>query len=309
MLILLVFFRNLFVARFNARDAVGRTIGLALVIVYAVFPVSAATIFNTFMTEAFDDGNKRLAYDLSFDITDHRYNPMVKYALVMVFVYPIGIPLLFATILFVNRRALRDKTRGADDELVRHSNPTLDKFAILFDVYKPEKWWWEVYESLRRVLTTGVLVLIAPGSLLQLNVGLAFCLQGLVMYSYHRPYEEVLENKLAIAMQLETFLTVYVALLGLLDGGSFASNDEWALGLILAVTTAFCLLFGLVIVTVAMCKLNSREPWIFAMKRTVRGLTAASAPSATPDTNDAAALDAVGFELMDKSKPKKVVDL
>ena len=110
-------------------------------------------------------------------------------------------------------------------------------------------------------------------------------------------------------MQLETFLTVYVALLGLLDGGSFASNDEWALGIILAVTTAFCLLFGLFIVAVAMCKLNSREPWIVAMKRTVRGSTAASDPSATPDANDAAAPDAVGFELMDKSKPKKVVDL
>ena len=116
-LVLLVFFRNLIVACFKARDAADMTVGPALVIVYMVFPISAASIFNTFMTESFDDGNKRLAYDLSFDVTDHRYDLMVKYALVMVLVYPIGVPFMFATILFVNRRVLRDETRGADHEL------------------------------------------------------------------------------------------------------------------------------------------------------------------------------------------------
>ena len=146
------------------------------------------------------------------------------------------------------------------------------------------------------------------GSILQLNVGLALCLQGLVMYSYHRPYEEELEvphslishpqityifysqpqttssifsplfikphktnltlvftpvtppttippqNNLAICMQLETFLTVYVALLGVFYGGSFAPKDEQALRIILTVTTTFCLVFGFSIITVAMCK-------------------------------------------------------
>ena len=315
-LVLLVFCRNLIVAGFKARGAAEMTVGPALVIVYAVFPISAATIFNTFMTESFDDGNERLAYDLSFDVTDHRYDPMVKYALVMVFVYPIGVPFLFATILFVNRRALRDKTRGVDDELVRHSNPTLDKFAILFDVYKPEKWWWEVYESLRRVLTTGVLVLIDPGSILQLNVGLALCLQGLVMYSYHRPYEEALENSLAIGMQLETFLTVYVALLGLLREAGFAPEEEQTFGVLLTVTTVLCLLLGLGIVTVATCKLNSREPWVVALRRAVSmkgpasAAAAASAPTSAPAyANDAAAAtDAMGLQ-MDPQNPAKVIDL
>ena len=310
-LILFVFFRNLFVACCNPFHAATRTTGPALVIVYMVFPISAATIFNTFMTESFDDGNQRLTYDLSFDVTDPRYDFTFKYALIMVFVYPVGIPLLFATILFANRRALRDESRGEDNELIRNSNPALDRFAVLFDVYRPEKWWWEVYESLRRVLTTGVLVLIDPGSILQLSVGLALCLQGVVMYSYHRPYEEALENTLAICMQLETFLTVYVALLGKFVGGSFASKDERMLGIILTVTTTFCVLFGMGIVSVAMCKLNPREPWVVTMKRVVRSSASAPAsdPNATSDANDASAPDVVGFELMDKQKPKQVVDL
>ena len=86
-LVLFVFLRNLFVTRCNPFHAATRTTGPALVIVYAVFPISAATIFNTFMIESFDDGNKRLTYDLSFDVTDPRYDLTFKYALTMVRVH------------------------------------------------------------------------------------------------------------------------------------------------------------------------------------------------------------------------------
>ena len=206
----------------------------------------------------------------------------------MVFVYPVGVPLMFATILFVYRRALRDDSQDADNELVRHSNPGLDRLAVLFDVYKPEKWWWEVYESLRRVLTTGVLVLIDPGSLLQLNVGLALCLQGLVMYSYHQPYEEKMENTLAICMQLETFILVYVALLALLDGGTFDPKDEYALDMIITVGTTSCLVFGMFIVIVAMCKVGPHDPFVSAFRRSVGAL---------PSVNDAVAPGAVEIEI------------
>ena len=84
MLVILVFIRNLFASCFKCRDAAVKTTGPALVIVYAVFPISAATIFNTFMTESFDDGNERLTYDLSFDVTGPRYGVMSKYAFLMV---------------------------------------------------------------------------------------------------------------------------------------------------------------------------------------------------------------------------------
>ena len=84
LLVLLVFLRNLFVTCCKPYHAATRTTGPALIIIYAVFPISATTIFNTFMTESFDDGNERLAYDLNFDVTDPRYDIMFKYALVMV---------------------------------------------------------------------------------------------------------------------------------------------------------------------------------------------------------------------------------
>ena len=55
---------------------------------------------------------------------------------------------------------------------------------------------------------------------------------------------------------------VYIALLGLLNGGSFGSDDANALGAILTVGTVACLLLGLLIVIVAICKLHPKEPWV-----------------------------------------------
>ena len=144
MLILFVFFRHTIGSCCNFSHAVSRTTGPALIIIYAVFPVCAAIVFNTFMTESFDDGTERLLYDFSVQVSDAHYDLMLKYAICMVAVYPVGIPLLFAVILFRNRRALRDESREVDGELVRDSKGSLDQVAVLFDVYKPRKWWWEV---------------------------------------------------------------------------------------------------------------------------------------------------------------------
>lgn len=106
------------------------------------------------------------------------------------------------------------------------------------------------------------------------------------------------QNTLAICMQIELFVTVYVALLGLFNGGSFAPNDERILGIILTVTTTFCLLFGLAIVAVAMCKLNHHEPWAAAVRRSL----SMAGPASVPDSG-------MGVELMDQPNPSTVGDL
>ena len=62
------------------------------------------------------------------------------------------------------------------------------------------------------------------------------------------------------------------------DGGSLDSDDAHTLGAILATTTSFCILLGLGIVTVAMCKLSPREPLVAAMRRPLSRTGAASTP-------------------------------
>ena len=50
------------------------------------------------------------------------------------------------------------------------------------------------------------------------------------MYSTHGPYEEGVENLLAVMTQIEVFLTVHIALLGILEGSSLDLADAHALG-------------------------------------------------------------------------------
>ena len=75
----------------------------------------------------------------------------------MIFVWPIGVPALFACILVSLRNQLRNTATDEHGELERNNNRRIDRYAFFFDVYKPNCWWWEIYESLRRVACTGVL--------------------------------------------------------------------------------------------------------------------------------------------------------
>jgi hypothetical protein len=102
---------------------------------------------------------RHLFSDYSVSCLDPSYAFFKTFALIMVFVWPVGVPALFATILISLRKELRNDTKDEDGELVRNNNRRIDRFAFFFDVYTPNCWWWEIYESLRRVACTGVLVL------------------------------------------------------------------------------------------------------------------------------------------------------
>ena len=75
-------------------------------------------------------------------------------------------PALFAVILIRLRKELRNTATDEHGELVRNNNRRIDRYAFFYDVYKPNCWWWEIYESLRRVACTGVLVLFPVSSVL-----------------------------------------------------------------------------------------------------------------------------------------------
>ena len=67
-------------------------------------------------------------------------------------------------------------------------------------------------------------------------------LQGLVLYTYFKPFEEGVENFLAISTQLEILITVHFALLGHLSGLSLEHGNE-------ATTIGAVLTAGVIIIT------------------------------------------------------------
>ena len=79
-------------------------------------------------------------------------------------------------------------------------------------------------------------------SVLQLNLAMFLQLQGLVIYAYYQPFEEGVENFLAISTQLEILITVHFALLSHLSGISLEHGDD-------ATTTGALLTAGVITIT------------------------------------------------------------
>ena len=68
-------------------------------------------------------------------------------------------------------------------------------------MYKPECWWWEVFETFRRLSLTGALM-VANDPLLQPFLGVTICLAALMMYSHHNPFITTEDNRIAGAFFL-----------------------------------------------------------------------------------------------------------
>ena len=78
--------------------------------------------------------------------------------------------------------------------------------------------------------------------MLQLNLAMFLQLQGLVLYTYFKPFEEGVENFLAITTQLEILITVHFALLSHLSAVSLEHGDE-------ATTIGAVLTAGVILIT------------------------------------------------------------
>ena len=72
------------------------------VLIYLLFPSNSAAIFATFQCEELDDADRSsyLRIDFSVDCNTPFHQLMIWYAALMVFVYPIGVPALYAYLLF-----------------------------------------------------------------------------------------------------------------------------------------------------------------------------------------------------------------
>ncbi|EGB07944.1 hypothetical protein AURANDRAFT_64548 [Aureococcus anophagefferens] len=294
---------------------------LLLLLTFCVFPTVSQTIFQTFSCDGnFDDGSfLRLDYNIKCEGTT--YELFVLYSVIMIFVFPVGVPLFYAFNLYHARALLRpsptraaisvravlrrsrvsvaarasptpgrphnkkalhySKTRslklGARSPEHKPKGPTLaaavvesraavveqerrDEIArlaelwaayrrldgrrtpveelalreamvvalheipdffelegqghlkFLFQPYVPRYFYWEVFESLRRLILGSVLVIVQPGHLSQIALGALVAFLVAVFHAKFHPYREEADNVLAFAANLVVALTFFVSL-------------------------------------------------------------------------------------------------
>lgn len=189
-----------------------------LVFTYLVLPGVSIAIFRTFgCTDADPDdavsgNNIYMQADYSISCTSDRYDLGKSWAIAMLFVYPIGVPLYYFYILYNARLEIMnrdssgsgtyfDSKSGSINSRTVHK---LEPLKFLYSVYKPEYWFWEIIETFQRLLFTGILSVISQGTSLQILVAMLFACIFIKLYHMYNPWvsESVTATKHMIQWQI-----------------------------------------------------------------------------------------------------------
>ncbi|GMH49413.1 hypothetical protein TL16_g00510 [Triparma laevis f. inornata] len=179
---------------------------IALALTYLTFPTVSTTLMKFFPCDEMDDGEKWLRADYSISCKAWDRTSMAIFSVVMVGVYPIGVPALYFYLLAKNKARIK---RPIDE---REEDDSIIGISFLFESYKPEFWWFELAETTRRLLMTGILSVIEPGSETQLFAGILLSMLACVMTAWCSPYIDRRDNIIAVSMNLQIALITLTAL-------------------------------------------------------------------------------------------------
>ena len=217
---------------------------LILVVLYAVLPSVSTTVFGAFPCDELDTGEKFLIADYAIDCDEGKYSLFAAYAVIMMVVYPIGVPVLYGWLL------VRKKEHIKQPVAEREEDNELAGLAFLFDSYKPQFWYFEVVVTVLRLLLTGVLGLIEPGSATQLCVGMIITFGAVMQLCDSKPYESGRDSVLSILGYVQIFLVMLCGLI--LKVQAFAEGvDKEMLGVLLIMVNMMVLVVAMSVVVVS----------------------------------------------------------
>ncbi|CAN0255509.1 unnamed protein product, partial [Ascophyllum nodosum] len=174
------------VSRATARERVDRKhMSALLLMTFLVYSSVSSSIFRMFACERLDDGNVYLRADYQILCTGNKHRALQTYSGLMIVVYPVGIPLMYAILLYRLRGILR--TGGP----ARFSCPSASTINNLWSPYRPKLFFFEasVIECLRRIMLTGVVVFIFPGDAAQIAVTIVISFVFSFISEAVRPYK------------------------------------------------------------------------------------------------------------------------
>ncbi|KAG5179337.1 hypothetical protein JKP88DRAFT_327204 [Tribonema minus] len=171
------------------RQVVTRDVNAFLVFTFLIFSGVSLTVFQTFGCDKLKyTGKSYLRVDYSLECGDDEglHSKISMYAAFMIVVYPVGIPVLYASILW--RAAMRQRDRTQLPSRLASAS------SFLWRSYKGRAYYWEPVECLRRPMLAGLLVFIMPGSPAQSAVACMFAFFTAMVYEQVRPHQERMDK-------------------------------------------------------------------------------------------------------------------
>jgi hypothetical protein len=243
------------------QHATAKHITAFLAFTFLIFSAVSTVVFQTFSCDYLEDTKQswlRANYSISCDTDKHTAYKI--YAAVMIVVYPIGIPVLYAVLLWRHRHILNPTTSSsnanskglralpsslsqsfrqfyssttattgadADAAIVSETESTAvtkpESIKFLWGPYKQQAYWWELVECIRRLALTGFLVFILPGTAGQSAVACVFAGLSLGVFGLVQPYAESSDSNDYWLGTWILFLSTFIALV---LKGDYSSNES-----------------------------------------------------------------------------------
>ncbi len=179
----------------------------ALFLTFVVYSSISSVLFGMFACEDLDDGKKFLRADYSIECDSSKHKHLQVYAGFMLFLFTLGIPAVYAGLLFRDRDFL---VRAADE---RGQQGRVEYISGLWKPYRPSVFYYEVIECGRRILLAGVVVFIYPNTAAQIAVTLFLAVALSLLSEALAPYASKWDTWLNRTGHLVVCVSMYVALL------------------------------------------------------------------------------------------------
>jgi len=208
-----------------------------LALTFVVFVATSTVIFNYFKCRSFPEaehGKESYLYkDYSVDCNSSRYKMFLWYAIAMILIYPVGIPLLYVSLLFNHREILRNS-----EAMFREASngyPTTGHLLFLTSAYKPEYYYFEVLECVRRLFLASIIGIVAADSAASPVIGLGISLAFINVFTLLEPFNVKEANIFSLVLSNSLTLFFVAALMIKTDSVSDDKADQQMFGRILIV--------------------------------------------------------------------------
>ena len=220
-------------------------------LLFLLYPGSSSKIFNALLCNGFtgegEDGQRFLRVDFSIDCDSALYQGlMFPYALIMLAIYPIGVPVYYALTLFRNNEQLGECrnielsafTEGKRIELGnrlggrarRDYQPEIDeaearkaelekqyevkrdalpgKLKKLTNGYEMRTYWFEIFECTRKIMLVALPIIMPADSPEQIVLGLIICFVTFGAYMMYAPFIDDGDDLLSQICQMQIFFSL-----------------------------------------------------------------------------------------------------
>jgi len=216
-----------------------KTWKLCLFTVFLMYPSVSSNVLRFFVCKNIDDSTYLIA-DFTIKCTDSKWFSYLTLVLIMVFIYPVGVPVFFFYMLSKNRKNLTE--------------PTIKmQLGFLYEAFNLDAWFFEVLDMGHKLTMTSLLAFLPLDS--QMPMGMFVVMTYTWIIILRQPYLRRDDDMLHLFAQVELYLIVLAGYI-LTSLGTVALDEKTD---IILSTVMITMSIGLLVAFMLMAIMNVRK--------------------------------------------------